>query len=111
MPAPAAIVVEDPALVHGRLYELGLSEAVLSNAIRAGLAAGAACTENHPPIFPGFVLWAESVRFLRDALSPEGWTRSDSKGFATVISADRRLAIAVARGDEATGTNEEGVVP
>lgn len=101
--SPSVNVVDRPLTVRARLQELGVTEGILVEAIRAGEAAAASCTANHPPIFGGLLRYAETVRALRERLVPEGWTRDDTKNFSTAVSPDGRIAIAVARGDEATG--------
>ena len=104
-------LLTDPVDIHARLYELELSEEDLIGAISAGLAAKASCTGNHPPIFHGLTMWAEIVRRLRDTLGPHGWTSVDCKGLPLVVRGDGLVAIAVASGDEGTGSVEDSVVP
>jgi hypothetical protein len=58
---------------------------------------------NHPPIFPSLSFWAEAVKVFRDRKMDEGWTKSDARNYSTIISPDRALQIAIARGDEWTG--------
>lgn len=99
-----AVIRSRQADVDARLRELGLSQAVLTGALEAGLAAMALCTTNHPPNFGGTTLWAEAVRWLREILIPEGWRRDNSYNFPTIVRGDGKIAIAVAAGDEATGS-------
>lgn len=97
-------LVVDPLEVHARLRELGLIEEDLSEPLLAGASALAlSLGTNHPPMFPGLNFWAEAVRCLRDRKMAEYWSKSDAKNYATVISPDRTMQIAVARGDEWTG--------
>lgn len=97
------IVISDPDKAERRLRELGLTTAILIAALQAGLAAAALCTANHPTNFGGLTLWAEATRWLRENLIPEGWRRDDSYNLPTVVRGDNGMAIAIVRGDEATG--------
>ncbi len=104
-------LLTDPVDVHARLYELQVSEECLTGAISAGLAAKASCTGNHPTNFHGLAMWAEIVRRLRDTLLPQGWTSANSRGLPLVVRGDGLIAIAVASGDEGTGSLEDSVIP
>lgn len=86
-----------------RLYQLGIKEETLREAIERGLDARKRCTDFHPPSAPGFYQWAETHVALRELLIPEGWKDDDAGGFSTVISPDGQLAITVATGDDRTG--------
>lgn len=85
------------------LNKLGLTEEILENAIKRGEIARDSCTKNDPPCAPGFDAWAKTVRGLRDTLIPKGWTRCDDQNFPTIVSPDKKVVIAVATGNEATG--------
>lgn len=99
----SAVVRSELWEVVGRLNELGLKMGPLCDAVRRGYIASADCTDNHPPLVRGILGWGEIVVALRESLLAEGWTRSDENNYSIVISPDRRVAIAVATGDEATG--------
>jgi hypothetical protein len=101
----APSIIDQPWDVNLRLQQLGpgLNVQVLLGAVEVGTAAYAGTTANHPPFFGGMWRFAEIVRNLREELLPEGWGRSDRRNFSTVLSPDRRVAIAVAQGDESTG--------
>ncbi len=107
---PQSLLI-DPVDVHSRLYDLQLTEECLLDALSAGLAAKAACTANHPSNFRGLAMWAEIVRRLRDTLLPTGWNSAEVKGLPLVVRADGLVAIAVASGDDSTGSIEDSVVP
>jgi hypothetical protein len=93
----------EAADVHARLAVLGLNEQILHKAISQGLLARSETTKNHPPLYAGFVTWANIVRSLREELIPLGWSRNDDKNYSRVFNSSRTMAIAVATGDENTG--------
>lgn len=85
---------------------MGLQAEDLTGSLLDGASAMALCTDNHPTIYPGLTFYAETVRALRDRKMAEGWSRSDARNYSTVVSPDRSIQIAVARGDEWTGREE-----
>jgi hypothetical protein len=89
--------------VQQRLQELDLEEAVLLRAVAAGDSADATCTNNDPVTMGGLLRWGRAVRSLREDLRPLGWTKCDVDNFPTIVHPKRKLAIAVARGNESTG--------
>ena len=92
-----------PNEVDAALSSLGLTPALLFEAVIAGLLARDACTANDPPFLPGIYQWGKTVRALREALAPLGWSRSDEGNFCTVVEPGGSFAIAVASGSEETG--------
>lgn len=92
-----------PYEITNALHALGLTQDILEEAIRRGEIARDSCTKNDPPCAPGFDAWAKTVRGLRDALAPKGWERNDDQNFSTVVSPDKKNAIAVATGNDGTG--------
>lgn len=86
-----------------RLIELGLTESILRQAISQGLLARSENTPNHPPLYAGFVTWANTVRALREELIPQHWTKNDEHMYSRVFNPSKTMAIAVATGDEHTG--------
>jgi hypothetical protein len=86
-----------------RLNEMGLKPSNLAEAVRWGVNHLAYCTANEPPNGPGFIVWDKTVRALREYTIPLGWEKNDSNNYATVVSPDGKIAIAVAAGDERTG--------
>lgn len=101
---------DDPAAALDALTRLGLTESPLLAAAMQGYMARANCTANHPPLFPSFVAWGETVRALREQLAPTGWTRNDEKNYSRTLHPDGHIAIAVATGNEATGVASESPV-
>jgi hypothetical protein len=92
--------------VQSRLAELELTEGVLREALTLAHSFAARCTLNHPRIYPGLVMWAETIKALRDLLRPEGWHSQDEGTYDRVIRSDRAMAIAVASGNEAVGISD-----
>jgi hypothetical protein len=92
-----------PAAAATALSHLSLTEEPLLAAVMQGYFARIDCTANHPPLYPSFVAWGETVRALREQLAPGGWMRNDEKNYSRTMHPDGRIAIAVATGDEATG--------
>lgn len=105
MSAATKLVVE-PFEVDARLRELGLDQATLIGSLQDAAGAMALCTENHPPMYGGITFWAEGVRSLRERKMNDGWGRSDAKNYSTVVSPDRTIQVAIARGDEWTGRED-----
>lgn len=96
---------EQPRTVRRRLKAMGLDVETLTTAALRAATARFACTDFHPPSAPGFFMFAEAVRALRELLCPppQGWEQNNDSNFCTVVSPDGRIAIAVAGGDDATG--------
>lgn len=104
MSTPAEIILhEEASAVDARLSTLGVSRGDLRESLLDGEVARDACTINDPPIAIGIIVWSRIVRGLRDRLVPNGWIRSDERNYATVVSSNGLVAIAVAAGDENTG--------
>lgn len=93
-----------PSDVSARLASLGLTQEDLIQAVSRGILARSECTPNHPPLHAGFVTWSNTVCALREILMSKGWTRSDDGNYSVVIHPSGSLAIAVATGDENTGS-------
>lgn len=97
----------DSIAVTDALFSLGLNENALLAAVMQGYLARTNCTANHPPFFPSFVAWGETVKALRDKLAPLGWKRNDEKNYSRTIHPEGHTAVAVATGNEATGVATE----
>lgn len=98
-------VVVQPDRVSDRLTELGLTEAIVHQALNIAHSFAARCTENHPRIYPGLVMWAETIKALRDLLRPYGWHSQEEGTYDRVINAEGTVGIAVASGNEAVGVS------
>lgn len=97
-----ATVAHLPEEVNNRLNELGLSCALLHEALKMGHLARSTCTANDAPFFPALIQWDRTQRGLREQLIPLGWVKSDDNNYCTVVSPDKTLAIATASGCENT---------
>lgn len=96
----------DENAVSDALATLGLSAKILTDSLLAGYLALASSTPNDPPSAGGFNLWARTVRVLRENTLVLGWTKSDEKGFSTVVSPCGKISIAVFAGCANTGHKE-----
>ena len=92
----------DDQLGH-RLAHLGLSVDFLAEARGLAQADVDQCTDLDPPGFRGAVRTARTMRYLREALIPLGWTPDDSGNQPSVVSPDGRIGIVCTSGDLATG--------
>ncbi len=102
MPQPVAIHFK-AVHVEGRLFDLGLNQALLADAVRDGTSYQRDCTLHDPPNLGGMIAWGKTVRALRDRLVPHGWDCANDRNYATTIHPRRAMAIAVASGDLSTG--------
>ncbi len=92
-----------PAEVYNALQEIGVSQEILTDAIRSGLFARDNCTINDARNFPGIADWSRCGRSLREQLTPSGWERDDTDNRLIVVRGDSKIAISVEIGDENTG--------
>lgn len=92
-----------PDEVEAVLARLGLAVAPLQVAVNRGYLAAISRTANDAPNAAGFYQWNETLRALREELAEFGFTRANTRGYSTARRSDKRMAIAVSSGDEATG--------
>jgi len=104
------VLHSDPIAASDALACIGLTESALLAAVMQGYLARTNCTANHPPLFPSFVAWGETVRALREQLAPIGWTRTDENNYSRALHPEGHIAIAVATGNEATGIVSESPI-
>lgn len=104
------VLNDDSIAASDALARLGLTESALLAAAMQGYLARTNCTANHPPLFPSFVAWGETVRALREQLAPMGWARNDEKNYSRTLHPEGHIAIAVATGNEATGIASESPI-
>src|SRR5687768_13292745 len=93
----------NPRAALDLLFSAGLTDEILSQAVKLGAAAKGNTTAHDPPTAGGFVQWQHTVRGLRDQLVPIRWTADDEKNFCTIVTPDGRQQIAVMSGNAATG--------
>jgi hypothetical protein len=96
-------ITVEPSNVTARLLALGLDLSDLQYAITQGYLARTDLTENHPKIFWGYSMWAQTVSALRDILRSKNWLKSDIRNYELTISPNLKVAIVVTTGDEGTG--------
>lgn len=84
------------------LQQIGVSEQILRNAVERGEIARSGCTQLDPPTRAGYSAWAETTRAIREALIGKGW-QAVQGGSCPTVSPDRKIAIIVQTGDDATG--------
>jgi hypothetical protein len=89
--------------VDRRLLDLGLTQEILRDAVRAGELERVSCTPLDPKSFPGTAAWALCVRKLREFLLPRGWKFLNKKNLPLVVDPVRLNAIVVTSGSAATG--------
>ena len=89
-----------------RLSRLGLESEPLREVVRRSFHAFISCSPNHPPLVRGIWAWGEAIRALREYALPLGYRRSDERNYSLVVDEGRRIALAVATGDEATGIRQ-----
>lgn len=89
-----------------RLEQLGLNEIALYEAVKNGFLTRKRFTDNHPRISVGIAIWGEIVACLREHLIPLGWEKSDKGNYELVVNQSFNIAIAVAAGDEFTGSTQ-----
>lgn len=97
--AQAARNHQQPDERASRLFELGLEERTIEEAVIRGLSERQTCTPFHPPSYPGTTQWAETHAAIRQLLTPAGWTPCDRRNYSRIISPNERIALTVATGD------------
>ena len=103
---PAPQVFEGPAAVR-ELRLMGLDPAVLASVLRAAHADAAQTTDNDSPMASGTIRWLSTLRYLRDALAPDGWDRVNDANYCLTVSPDHGRAIVVWAGTDATGNRHK----
>jgi hypothetical protein len=93
----------DPPVVDEKLAELGLSVEILQEAIKFGQLHWSSCTSHDPLCLPGIMAWGKTIQRLRDLLVPQGWSAVNERNLPLIIDPAKKVAIAVATGDDGTG--------
>jgi hypothetical protein len=93
-------------LANARAQQIGLPGTLpLRYAVDLGAGAARAVTDDHPPSYRGYRMWAETVAGLRSRLRPAGWEREDLANIPLVVYRDEPLTIiTVAPGEAHTGS-------
>ena len=98
------IVHADPFSMITALEKLDLSVPILHRAVESGYLAKANATPNHPPLYPSFVAWGDTICSLRNELIPRGWSKTNERNWPRVIHPSGEIALTVATGNEHTGS-------
>src|ERR1700730_18290394 len=99
----AALIRAEDWEVADRLGDFDLTKEKLIDIVQACIAAYGGCTDNDPPAAKGWELWRWGVRRAREVLRPDDWTKDDAGGYSTVVNHRRRIRVAIAGTDDATG--------
>lgn len=94
-----------------RLYELGLSSAMLQRALLRADAEAKLVTGLEPPTAEGTIRYFKTVRFLREELVPLGWQADDAKNFCRTIQPAGEWSLVTSSGDVNTGVFVPGTSP
>ncbi|MEV6527222.1 hypothetical protein AB0M43_35355 [Longispora sp. NPDC051575] len=94
-----------------RLAELGLDSELLTTILLAADAEARLYTELDPPGMSGMARYSRTVRGLRQALLPQGWSFDNVMNQARTLSPDQDVAIIATLGDINAGNPDPGVVP
>jgi hypothetical protein len=86
-----------------RLADLGLDQDTVEKVLRRADAEAALCTSLDPPVLEGLIRWGRATRFLREELTPFGWTVDNDSNIARTVHPGGDFAIVVASGDARTG--------
>jgi hypothetical protein len=91
--------------VIGRLDALRLTDDLLRDSVREGIAHRLACTKNDPDYLLGILGSGKITRALRDRLmrKPHDWKRETYLNQPSTVRPDGKIAIVVAGGTEDTG--------
>ena len=85
------------------LADLGVTAAILREAVEAGESDRRSRGPNDPPIVSGVVAWGSGIASLRTSLSRRGWRPDSYKGLPLVVNEDREVGITFALGNAHTG--------
>jgi hypothetical protein len=100
------VTLVDPIEVIDFLASNDLDHDLLRTVLIFGEARRDSCTPNHPSIYPATAAWAEATRKLRDDLPTSIWVKTDHP-IPGIINASKRMLLAVASGDDDTGSPDE----
>lgn len=98
------VIIQEEMDVDSRLQLMGLRQHHLRESVKLAHIRRSTLTPHHPRIMFGLVMWGDVVAALRDQLITEGYAKLDKANYELTINHDLGIAIAVASGDQATGT-------
>ncbi|HWI95603.1 MAG TPA: hypothetical protein VNS60_06005 [Solirubrobacterales bacterium] len=90
-----------------RLAGLGLSEKLLEEGMRYAKAEMERCSGNDVNAAEGNAAYSKLIRFLREKLIPDGWSRGSQPGLESVINPDRTFQIVTSSANWATGYDDQ----
>lgn len=96
-------ILFDAIDVDARLQQLGLSKAMLMDALSLGVQGRVNCSHLHPATYPGQAQWADTVLGLRLQVCPANWTAESHQNLPVTIAPDESFGIVVYTGDKDTG--------
>lgn len=88
-----------------KLNQLGLTEASLMKAARLAYVEVERCTGNDAAAMEPVLAWGKVLRYLRDELIPNGWSKGQHPELESVVSPDGSFRILSVGGNSATGTS------
>ncbi|MET8767678.1 MULTISPECIES: hypothetical protein [Streptomyces] len=97
------VVHAEDLRVRDRLAELGLSVDEIESALRRAEAERNFCTPLDPVSLPGNIFWGRTIRFLREAYIPEGWTSVSPSNVPLLVAPSGNFAITASSGSAETG--------
>ncbi|MEW1719623.1 hypothetical protein [Streptomyces sp. NPDC093109] len=86
-----------------RLAELDLTPKALHKGLAGGSAEARMCTDMDAPGMAGYAFWSRSNRALREHLTREGWTFSNSQSILRCIHPSGTFAITAVSGSGRVG--------
>jgi hypothetical protein len=94
------------AEITSRLAAMGLTEEFLAEAVRYAYAEKERCTSNDARAAGGYAVWTKLLRFLRDGLLKQGWSKGGLPELESVIHPSRLFQIVPSSGNWATGYSD-----
>lgn len=101
--APKCVVYSTPVHRRERLYQLGVPEELLVEALQRGIAEKLTAEIYDPATAGGYDLYRYTTRHVREGLHRRGWELSDSNNIALVRKPIDDTVLIVCSGDQQTG--------
>jgi len=99
------IIFQEEYEVEHELQKLGLSVAILNDAVASGALAKSNCTKYDTKGFPGNAFWSQTNRKLRETLCPE-WSLYLEKGVEGIMSPCEKFIVIPCSGNAHVGRLE-----